>query len=84
MKEAGDPVLNYLKDVMFYVQLNHIPHILVFPETFNGYSKDEQRLCLWHCRHKLVGCPASYPNAPEPPDAVKLFIGGGPRPPITG
>ena len=85
MEKTGDPVIDYIDEVRLYAERHHINWIFLFPDAFNtNYSGEEQRLMLRDMRDKCIGCPASHPDAPEPPDAVKLFIDGGPRPPIIG
>lgn len=79
MELTGDPILDYMEEARIYAERHSINWIFLFPDAFNkNYSEEEQRSMLRAMRDKfkLVGCPAL-------PDAVKLFIDGGPRPPIT-
>ena len=77
-EKTGDPVIDYMEEVRLYAEHHHINWIFLFPDALNTrYSEEEQRLMIRDMRDKFI-------DGPVPPDAVKLFIDGGPRPPIIG
>jgi|GEM_PF-2584636 len=80
-KSTGDPVVNYVKEAVIF--LNNYGLYWRSPSNLSQYPEEDQRVWLWNI-DKVLSLRLVVNTAPKMPSAVRTFMEGGPRPPITG
>jgi hypothetical protein len=80
MELTGDMVLDYLEAVVMFLRDRGLNWRM--PTSFVKYPLEDQRVWLWNI-DKIIRLPFVN-DAPEMPSAVRAFMEGEDRPPITG